>query len=95
MLRILKFMFPCAHPAHMLQVRREEARAEIDGEFESVTYQLLCTQCGKDVDIHYQRLTGGPLKHLQEGFDSGMHAGESVVHNIARAGLRLPGTHVG
>jgi hypothetical protein len=95
MWRAFKFLFPCTHPAHMLKVRREETRAEIDGEFESVTYQLSCIQCGDDVNIQYQRLTGGPLKHLQEGFDISMHGGESVVHNIARVELRLPGTHVG
>ena len=92
MFQLLKAFFPCNHPADQLRVVRDEARAEVDGEFENVTYQFECAQCGKDVNIEYVRVTGGPAKFLQRDF-GGSQGVESVVHNIARGGLRLPMQH--
>lgn len=82
----------CHHPAHLLRVRGDEHRAEVDIDFESVTYKLACTGCGEKVNLEFTRVTGGPAKFLQGSIDN-MDMADSVVHTTLGAPQRFPGIH--
>jgi hypothetical protein len=51
--------FKCKHPAAALYAKGEQVVIAIDDEFEKITYRMLCSRCGSEVNFSHCRFTHG------------------------------------
>ena len=61
------FWTKCKHPAESLGVLKEHTTANIDEDFDQVTYHLFCVRCNSPVDIKHAKWIAGVDAFLARG----------------------------
>jgi hypothetical protein len=59
--------FRCQHPANRLSVRKAQTVANIDADFDRVTYHLSCGACGENIEVSYAAMIGGVGAFIARG----------------------------
>ena len=68
--------FKCNHPANRLSVLKAQTIANIDEDFDKVTYHLSCGSCGEHIDVSYAAMIGGAHAFIARGRKVAQPAGE-------------------
>lgn len=68
--------FKCQHPAKRLSVLKAQTVANIDADFDKVTYHLSCGACDEHIDVSYAAMIGGVEAFIARGRKASQSAGE-------------------
>lgn len=65
----MPMFFSCKHPFSALVVEKQEARTQIDADFDRVEYFFVCGRCGDSISLRYAATRGGVEAFLGRGLD--------------------------